>query len=206
MNHSKLNLFVVDDDEAVRSSLGMLLLSRGHAVQTFASGEAFLACGKLQGYGCVVLDLRMGAGMTGLQVFNSLRACASPLLVLFLSGHGDISTAVDAVQNGAFGWLEKSCGHERLLEKLNEALMRASQLSNLGADRDKAQQRWDTLTPREREVARLVAQGHANKEVARRMEPPCELRTVEAHRAKVYAKLGLSKPPEIDRFVREHGL
>jgi DNA-binding response OmpR family regulator len=122
------NLCVVDDDEAVRRSLGLLLLSRGYAVQTFASGEAFLASADLQRAGCVVLDLRM-EGMSGLQVFDALRAQDSPLVVLFLSGHGDIPMAVEAVQNGAFGWLEKPCNDERLLESIAKALQQAQDIA-----------------------------------------------------------------------------
>ncbi|HEY8907782.1 MAG TPA: response regulator, partial [Rhodoferax sp.] len=112
---NKLNLYVVDDDEAVRRSLGLLLLSRGYAVQTFESGETFLAAIRPQDSGCVILDLRM-VGISGLQVFDELRLRSSPLVVLFLSGNGDISTAVDAVQRGAFGWLEKPCSEDILLE------------------------------------------------------------------------------------------
>jgi FixJ family two-component response regulator len=196
---------VVDDDEAVRNSLGMLLLSRGHAVQTFDSGESFLASGQLQSFGCVLLDLRM-TGVSGLQVFDELRERDSPLVVLFLSGHGDISMAVDAVQSGAFGWLEKPCTDERLLYKLNAALLRAAQIGAADRARGEAQALWDKLTQREREVARRVAQGLSNKEIARQLTPACEARTVEAHRAKVYAKLGASSPIELDRLLREQGL
>ena len=202
MNHSHLKLFVVDDDKDVRDSLGTLLLSRGYAVQTFASGEAFLASGKLHDCGCVVLDLRM-SGINGLQVFHELRAMHSPLVVLFLSGHGDISTAVDAVQDGAFGWLEKSCGDARLLEKVGAALDSAAAVAVRRQARASAEALWQRLTPREQEVARLVAKGWASKLIARELAP-IETRTVETHRAHAQAKLGLSSPTEIERFLREH--
>ncbi len=205
MSTANLNLYVVDDDEAVRRSLGMLLLSRGHAVQTFDSGEAFLASAKLQDGGCVILDLRMD-GISGLQVFDQLRAAASPLVVLFLSGNGDISTAVDAVQRGAFGWLEKPCSEDIFLEKVKLALARAAVVDATAGARQKALALWDRLTEREQEVTRRVANGDSNKEIARTLSPPCEPRTVETHRAKAYAKLGLSTPTELDRFIRDHGL
>ncbi|ADU36062.1 response regulator transcription factor [Variovorax paradoxus] len=198
------NLCVVDDDEAVRRSLGLLLLSRGYAVQTFASGEAFLASADIQRAGCVVLDLRM-EGMSGLQVFDALRAQDSPLVVLFLSGHGDIPMAIEAVQNGAFGWLEKPCNDERLLESIAKALQQAQAIAVRRQARQAAQLLWAKLTPREMQVARLVAEGKPNKKIALELAP-LELRTVETHRAHVFAKLGLSNSHELDRFLREHAL
>ena len=198
------NLCVVDDDEAVRRSLGLLLLSRGYAVQTFASGEAFLASADIQRAGCVVLDLRM-EGMSGLQVFDALRAQDSPLVVLFLSGHGDIPMAVEAVQNGAFGWLEKPCNDERLLESIAKALGQAQDIAVRRQARQAAQLLWAKLTPREMQIARLVAEGKPNKKIALELAP-LELRTVETHRAHVFAKLGLSNSHELDRFLREHAL
>ncbi|KLN52360.1 response regulator transcription factor [Variovorax paradoxus] len=198
------HLCIVDDDEAVRLSLGLLLLSRGHAVQAFASGEAFLAGADLQRPGCVVLDLRM-EGMSGLQVFDALRAQDSPLVVIFLSGHGDIPMAVEAVQNGAFGWLEKPCNDERLLESIAKALQKAEEIAVRRQARQAAQALWSKLTPREMQVARLVAQGLPNKRIALELAP-LEQRTVETHRAHVFAKLGLSNSHELDRFLREHAL
>jgi FixJ family two-component response regulator len=202
---NNLNLYVVDDDEAVRRSLGMLLLSRGHAVRTFESGESFLASISPQAGGCVILDLRM-PGMSGLQVFDELRVRSSALVVLFLSGNGDIATAVDAVQRGAFGWLEKPCSEDVFLEKVRLALQRAAAAGASANARLEALARWAKLTEREQEVTRRVANGDSNKEIARTLSPPCEPRTVETHRAKAYAKLGLSTATELDRFIRDHGL
>ena len=198
------NLCVVDDDEAVRRSLGLLLLSRGYAVQTFASGEAFLEGTDLQRAGCVIMDLRM-EGMSGLQVFDALRAQESPLVVIFLSGHGDIPMAVEAVQNGAFGWLEKPCSDEQLLDNIARALRQAGENAVRRQARQAAQALWDKLTPREMQVARLVAEGKPNKQIALELAP-LEQRTVETHRAHVFAKLGLSNSHQLDRFLREHAL
>ncbi len=198
------HLFVVDDDEAVRRSLGMLFLSRGHAVQTFANGEAFLATANSSVGGCVILDLRMGS-MSGLQVFDELRARASTLAVLFLSGNGDISVAVEAVQNGAFGWLEKPCDDVRLLEKVQAALAWSAKQHVQHGARLSANALWQKLTPREKEVARLVADGKPNKVIARQLAP-IEPRTIESHRAHVFAKLSLSNSNELDRFLRDHAL
>ncbi|MDR7375918.1 FixJ family two-component response regulator [Rhodoferax ferrireducens] len=203
-NPLPLNLYVVDDDEAVRRSLGLLLLSRGHAVQAFASGEAFLAGVDPQRPGCAILDLRLG-DISGLQVFETLRAQQSPLVVVFLSGHGDIAMAVEAVQQGAFGWLEKPCNDERLLASVAQALQKASAIAAEQQARQAAQALWSKLTPREMQVARLVAEGKPNKRIALDLAP-LELRTVETHRAHVFAKLGLSNSHELERFLREHAL
>lgn len=198
------HLCIVDDDEAVRASLGLLLLSRGYVVQTFASGEAFLAEADHQRPGCAILDLRM-PGMSGLQVFQALRAQDSPLVTVFLSGHGDIPMAVEAIQNGAFGWLEKPSSDERLLDSVAKALRHAGELAARRQARQAAQALWDKLTPREKQVARLVAEGKPNKQIAQELAP-LEQRTVETHRAHAFAKLDVANSHQLDRFLREHGL
>lgn len=198
------HLCIVDDDEAVRASLGLLLLSRGYVVQTFASGEAFLADADHQRPGCAILDLRM-PGMSGLQVFQALRAQDSPLVTVFLSGHGDIPMAVDAIQNGAFGWLEKPSSDDRLLDIVAKALRHAGELAARRQARKAALALWDKLTPREKQVARLVAEGKPNKQIAQELAP-LEQRTVETHRAHTFAKLSVANSHQLDRFLREHGL
>jgi FixJ family two-component response regulator len=205
MGHQPHSIFVVDDDEAVRSSLGLLLISRGYAVQVFDSGEAFLDAIDAQSSGCVILDLRMG-GMSGLQVFDELRTRGSPLVVVFLSAHGDIPSAISAVQSGAFTWLEKPCADDKLLNGVEHALERATELAVERRRRNEARIRWERLTPREKEVARHVAQGKANKVIARDIVPAMEPRTVETHRAHIFAKLDLPNSNELDRFIRDNGL
>lgn len=199
-----MNLYIVDDDEAVRRSLGLLLLSRGHTVQAFDSGEAFLANVNPSHAGVVILDLRLH-GMSGLQVFKRLREQGSALLVIFLSGHGDIPMALDAVRNGAWGWLEKPCGEMQLLTAVDEALALAHEADRQQKARQAAQALWLKLTPREMQVARLVAQGLTNKRIAMELTP-LELRTVETHRARAFAKLDFTNSHELDRFLRDHAL
>lgn len=189
-------LYVVDDDEAVRRSLMMLLFASGQPVQAFASGEAFLQGLNPQQAGCVILDLRMGQGLSGLEVFDQLLALRSPLVVLFLSGHGEISMAIEAVKKSAFDWVVKPNTAE-LLAKLPQALEAAQ-------SRADALARWTLLTPREREVARHVALGTPNKEVARLLDPPCSHRSVESHRAHLFAKLGFANDNELGRWLQRH--
>jgi FixJ family two-component response regulator len=210
MTQDSLLIYVVDDDESVRRSYGMLLLARGYTVRLFDSGENFLSSVGPQSHGCVILDLRLG-GMSGLEVFQELGKRASSLVVLFLSGHGDIPTAVQAVQTGAFGWLEKPCDEDELIGQLRGALAEAGRRSE--ALRATAQGRalWSTLTEREQEVALLVAEGKSSKEIARVLSArkpaaPLTHRTVETHRGRLFEKLSVTNSNALLLFLQEIGL
>jgi len=192
MKDSPLTLYVVDDDEALRRSMLLLLFSQGLAVQAFDSGEAFLEAVDPSQPGCVILDLRMG-GMSGLAVFERLRAEHSPLVTVFLSGHGDIPMALEAVRSGAWDWVAKP-DTQQLLDKLPDAIAEARA-------RGHASRLWEELTPREREVARLVGLGQPNKEIARVLVPPCGPRSVETHRANIFHKLGCANDNELGRWL-----
>ena len=195
MKEAPLTLYVVDDDEALRRSLLLLLFSQGMAVQAFDSGESFLDTVDLRQPGCVILDLRMG-GMSGLEVFDRLLGAHSPLVTLFLSAHGDIPTALEAVRRGAYDWVEKP-DTQRLLDKLPAA-------TALARARAQALRMWAELTPREREVARLVGLGQPNKEIARMLVPPCSHRSVETHRANIFNKLQCANDNELGRWLAAH--
>ncbi len=195
MNETALTLYVVDDDEALRRSLLLLLFSQGMAVRGFDSGESFLQALDVRQVGCVILDLRMG-GMSGLAVLEQLQMRRSALVVLFLSGHGTIPMALEAVRLGAFDWVVKP-DTQQLLEKLPLALAEAQARAD-------ALTRWSDLTPREREVARQVGLGQSNKEIARLLIPACSPRSVETHRASLFAKLGLANDNELGRWLTRH--
>ncbi len=195
MSEISLTLYVVDDDEALRRSLLLLLFAQGMAVRGFESGEAFLQALDPQQVGCVILDLRM-SGMSGLAVLEQLRMRQSPLVVVFLSGHGTIPMALEAVRLGAFDWVVKP-DTQQLLEKLPLALAEAQA-------RAQALTLWRELTPREREVARQVGLGQPNKEIARTLVPACSPRSVETHRASLFAKLGLANDNELGRWLTRH--
>lgn len=195
MTDNALTLYVVDDDEALRRSMMMLLFSQGMAVQSFACGEDFLQALQPGQPGCVILDLRMG-GMSGLAVLEQLRLQHSPLVPLFLSGHGDIPMALEAVRLGAFDWVVKP-DTQQLLQKLPAAMEEARA-------RNAALRLWAELTPREREVARQVGLGQANKEIARQLVPPCSPRSVETHRANLFGKLGVANGNELGRWLSRH--
>ena len=212
MNPNHLNLYIVDDDEAVRRSLASLLLSRltDCAVQTYDSGEAFLHSAQLDASGVLVLDLRM-QGISGLDVFQQLQARGSPLVVVFLSGHGDIPVAVRAMQQGAVSWLEKPCSDEKLLEAVGRAKTLAADIARTRRERQNALQLWAKVTPREKQVAPLVAQGLSSKEAAQlltKQDPdnPIDYRTVENHRAKIFTKLEVANSNALLVFMRDNGL
>jgi len=190
-------LYLVDDDAAIRQSLAMLLLSRGLAgnLGSFESGEAFLEGAELHRCGCVILDMRMG-GISGLQVLDELKKRESWLVVLFLSGHGDIQAAIAATQNGAFDWLEKPCEEQRLLDKVGAAMAWSREVAQ-------ARQRWATLTDREAEVARLLATtGGTSRQIARQLVPPTGNRVIDTYRERVYSKLGVTNPSELLQFLQ----
>lgn len=128
MNSTNLELYVIDDDAELLRSLKLKLALRFNRVQAFESGDAFLASADLQRGGCAIVDLDMKPGMSGLQVFDALLQCESPIVVLFLSGTGTIADAVDATRKGAFGWLVKPCTDTELLEKIDGALAQAARL------------------------------------------------------------------------------
>ena len=212
MNPNHLNLYIVDDDEAVRRSLASLLLSRltDCAVQTYDSGEAFLHSAHLDASGVLVLDLRM-QGISGLDVFQQLQARGSPLVVVFLSGHGDIPVAVRAMQQGAVSWLEKPCSDDKLLEAVGRAKALAADIARTRRERQNALQLWAKVTPREKQVAPLVAQGLSSKEAAQlltKQDPdnPIDYRTVENHRAKIFTKLEVANSNALLVFMRDNGL
>ena len=204
------NVYVVDDDEGVRNSLAALLLAGGHAPRTFASGPEFLARADLAHPGCVLLDLRMD-GMSGLQVFDALRERNAVVKTVFLSAHGELASAVTAVKQGAVDWLEKPCDEQTLLA----AVLRAANLSLEDAQRaqrrNTLRERWNTLSPRQQEVARLLATGISSKEVARALaqrdpERPIDPRTVDTHRSAIFLKLDIRSSHELGMLVEDLGL
>lgn len=201
---------IVDDDDGVRQSLAALLLSRGHTVHTFAGGAAFLSQANLAQPGCVLLDLRMD-GMSGLQVFEAMRQQGTVLKTVFLSAHGELASAVAAVKQGAVDWLEKPCDEQTLLA----AVARATHLSHEQAHhvqrRGLLLERWNALSPRQQEVARLLATGISSKEAARALaqrdpERPIDPRTVDTHRSAIFLKLDIRSSHELGMLVEDLGL
>jgi FixJ family two-component response regulator len=198
-----LTLYIVEDDTGARMSLGTLFTALGYRVQAFATGEDFLAQAALEEPHCVLLDQRM-PGITGLQVHEELLRRGSPMVVVFLSGHGDIPMAMQATHKGAFDWLVKGMPEEQITTCVQAAMKHAKALALRQRANAEVASRWETLTPREKDVAHLVRQGWANKLIAD--ELGLSFRTPESHRAQVYEKLWVSNPTELDRLMRDHGI
>ncbi|MDH3221077.1 MAG: response regulator [Gammaproteobacteria bacterium] len=190
-------IFVIDDDEAVRDSMGMLLDSADLPHRCFASADEFLAHHDASQRGCLVLDIRM-PGTTGLELQQRLAETGSCLPIIFMTGHGDVPMAVEAMRRGAFDFLRKPVNETDFLERVRDALDRESGSWHQRLDRERVRQRIATLTEREHEVFQLVAEGIANKAIA--SELGISERTVEVHRAQVMKKLGAKTLAQLVRI------
>lgn len=194
-------VYLLDDEAAVRDALDFLLTSRGFVVRSFASGAELLAAvdaavatsaGPLTGV--FVLDVRMEP-MSGLRVFDELVARRLRNPVLFVSGHGDIPMAVEALKNGAFDFLEKPYSDNALADRIAQALAVDSAMHQTDARSQERSARLASLTEREAEVMQRVAAGKLNKVIADELH--VSVRTIEVHRARVYAKLGVRSAAEV---------
>jgi two-component system response regulator DctR len=183
----------------VRDALGFLFHTHGLQVHSYASGPELLAAldavgpaGTLRG--CLLLDVRMEP-LSGLQLHDELISRGVLLPVIFLSGHGDIPMAVDALQKGAFDFVEKPFSDDALVQRVLRALGHEAQLHAARGDDERTSAHLAALTDREREVMRLVAAGRLNKVIAD--ELGIAIRTVEVHRARVFAKLRVRSAAEV---------
>ncbi|KPJ82650.1 MAG: histidine kinase [Gammaproteobacteria bacterium SG8_30] len=200
MKEKPATVFVVDDDEAVRTSLRLLLKSVGLPVETFASAQEFLDQFDPDRAGCLVLDIRM-PGMSGLELQQHLNDRHSIMPVVFITGHGDVPMAVEAMQAGAVDFIQKPFRDQDLIDRINRALEKDREMRGELRERDEIRRRMSQLTPREREVLELVTQGKANKVIAGDLN--VSQRTVEIHRARVMEKMGASSLAHLVRMVIE---
>ena len=191
---------VVDDDDAVRSSLRLLLKSVGLPTIAHASAHEFLAAWDGDQPGCLVLDVRM-PGMSGIELQAELNQRGAIIPVIFISGHVDIPMAVEAIQHGAFDFLQKPFRDQDLIDRVQRALASDAEHRQLLQQRETLRQRFDLLTPREQEVLQLVTQGKANKVMAGDLG--ISQRTVEIHRARVMEKMGAQSLAQLVRMVLE---
>jgi two-component system response regulator FixJ len=191
-------VFVVDDDEAVRDSLTFLLKSGGYQVQAYASAPEALAEMKTAASGCVVTDVRM-PGMSGVDLLRELRGRAHPLPVIVITGHGDVGLAVEAMKAGAADFIEKPFPEEALLSAVARALAPAE--SDAG---DETAERLARLSQRERQVLALLVKGQLNKTVA--YELGISMRTVEVYRANIMSKMRADSFAELVRMAIKAGI
>ena len=191
-------IYVVDDDEAVRDSLVWLLESKHYRVESFASADAFLAAYDADMAGCLVLDVRM-PGMSGLELYERLHHRHATLPVIFITGHGDVPMAVDALKQGAVDFIEKPFSDRQMLSLIENCL------SDERESRDRVRQdadvarHLDLLTARELEVLDLIIAGRLNKQIAD--ELGISIKTVEVHRARVMEKMQARSVAELVQSV-----
>jgi len=193
-------VFVVDDDEGVRNSLRFLLKSVGLATRTLDSASEFLDAYKPSQPGCLVLDVRM-PGMSGLELQQQLNLRGAVIPVIFITGHGDIPMAVEAMQQGAFDFLQKPFRDQDLIDRIQRALERDAKNRAALDQHVKIRERLESLTPREREVLALMTRGKPNKIMA--AELGVSQRTVEIHRARVMEKSGATSLAQLVRMVMD---
>lgn len=195
-------IYVVDDDEGVRNSLRFLLRSVGLATRPFASAQEFLEAYDPRHPGCLVLDVRM-PGMSGLELQQQLNLRGAIIPVIFITGHGDIPMAVEAMQHGAFDFLQKPFRDQDLIDRIQRALERDGRNRAALAHHEQIRERFNSLTPREHEVLALMTRGKPNKVMAG--ELGVSQRTVEIHRARVMEKTGAASLAQLVRMEMDLG-
>lgn len=206
-------VYIVDDEDVVRDALAWLLRSRRLLSQGFASAEAFEAALQERTVTsggdwpdapvCLLLDVRM-PGLSGHALFERLieRGCLTVLPVIFLTGHGDVPTAVAAVKRGAFDFVEKPFSNNALVDRVEQALAASAQALAQRRQRRERTLRLAELTERERDVMVLVVEGRPNKLIADALH--ISVRTVEVHRAHIFEKMGVKSAVELANRLRDH--
>lgn len=200
MSSTSGKVFIVDDDDAVRNSLRMLFKTVDIDAMTFDSGDAFLHEYDADWHGCVILDIRM-PGTSGLEVQKILQERGNSLPIIFITGHGDVPMAVEAMQLGAFDFVQKPFRDQELVDRVTQALSLDQAEQENSAHRRHVLDCYNELTPREKEVMHCVVKGQANKVIA--MDLEVSQRTVEIHRARVMEKMRARSLADLVRMAME---
>lgn len=190
-------VFIVDDDRSVGQMMVRMMRSVGLAHRVFGSADEFLDAFPPDSAGCLVLDIRM-PGISGLELQQTLNERGCKLPIIFMTGYADVTMAVDAMQNGAFGFIEKPFRPQQLLDQINDALRADGERRAQSLETQHVRERLARLTNRERQVLRLIVDGKANKEIA--TELALSRRTVETHRARAMDKMEATSVAELVRL------
>lgn len=193
-------VYIVEDNEPTRSALEALIQSIGVASRSFPSANEFLENYDPRRRGCLVLDVFL-PGMSGLELQEELNRRGAVTPVIFITGHGDVASAVTAVRRGAFNYLEKPLRNSELIANLRNALALDRRNRKLLAEHEAIRARLASLTPREREVLELVVRGLANKVMAAELR--VTQRTVEIHRSRLMDKMGASSIAQLIRMFMD---
>ncbi|TNF32860.1 MAG: response regulator transcription factor [Gammaproteobacteria bacterium] len=188
---------IVDDDEAIRSSLRLLIKTSGLNPRTYISAEELLETADLNQHGCLVVDIRM-PGMSGLELQQHLNRNQYKIPLIIITGHGDIEMAVQAMKSGARDFLEKPVDNDKLIHRIRESLELDSEMRNHDREKDRAAQLLARLSSREHEIMQLLIQGKLNKVIAADLD--ISVRTVEAHRANIMHKMEARSLSDIVRI------
>jgi len=205
MESKKPVVYLVDDDAAVLSALSRSLTKRDYTVQTHESAEEFLSRFTPGRVACLVLDIRM-PGMSGTELQDYLTSREIVLPIIFVTGHGDIPLSVRAIKSGAIDFLEKPYPVEQLTGRIDEALILCEKMLDEAAIKENITERYQSLTPRERDVMTLLVAGPANssnKVIAKELN--ISHRTVDDHRARVMAKMQARSLPELVELAKACG-
>lgn len=192
-----MSVFIVDDDQSVRDSLGLLLGLRGYRTAIFADAESFLNAYRPDWRGCVLIDIRM-PGMDGLELQRRLLGLGSGLPVIVMTGHGDVESAREAFKAQAVDFLEKPLDQARLMAAINDALSKSVASLRETERQDAFARLLATLTPREREVMDMIVAGGHNRDIAEKLG--ISPRTVEVHKARVMQKLQVDGVAQLIRL------
>ena len=193
---------VIDDDDAMRRSWAFLIEGEGWEVATYPSALAFLSANDFARPGCLLLDIRMPR-MSGLELQDVLRDRNVDLPIIFITGHGDVDMAVRGLKSGAVDFLQKPVDDRKLLEVINSAVLKNMNARRSDAELASFRTKLESLTQREREVIRMVAQGASNKAVAEGLG--ISEKTVQVHRGSAYRKLEIHNAAEIARLLMRCG-
>jgi two-component system response regulator FixJ len=195
---SEATVFVVDDDPAVRKTLGWLVESAELAVEAYASAQEFLESYDAERPGCVVLDVRL-RGMSGIELLEKLATCDPMPPVIMVTAFGDFSTAVRALKGGAVDILQKPFSDQVLLERIWDAIERDRVTRRIRADQQAVWASYEELTPREREVLERYVAGRATREIAEDLV--LSVRTIEGYRMQIFEKMGVDSVTKLVRLV-----
>ena len=191
-------VYVVDDDPAIIRLLEELVKALGLNVEAYQSAEEFLEAYQASGPGCLVLDVRV-PGMSGMELQKQLTAAGSSLPIVFITGHADVRMGVEAMERGAFGFLEKPFRPQELCDKIQSAVRLDAETWRRREEQEIAAGRLAQLTPAERKVAARVITGKTNKMIDQ--ELGLSTRTIEAHRARLMQRLGIRSRTELVRLM-----
>lgn len=197
---TKAVVYVIDDDESLRKAIGRLLESAGLVYDLFDSAETFMSsCLRQADVSCAVVDIRMGKGLTGIELQKVMQESKMNIPIIFITGHGDVQTSVKALKSGALHFITKPFENEELMEAIDDALLYDYKNKKAIALREKAITGYENLTKRERQVFTRVARGFINKKIAEDLQ--ISEKTVKIHRAHMIDKMRANSTAELVRMA-----